>query len=242
MNASAVTTTAPPGPDCASRCVTFVAESTIISPLTFATAVSGCTVLVFVISFAVYLYRRPDCVFLGPDEENAGTSDSQRRVVARFNADFAKPGLDASEIQKLPDCAVCLGEYAAGERIKVVPACAHGFHADCIDLWLAAKTTCPICRRDLRSPATAPAQENDVRTEPGEHIETSDGGEGAESAGGARGTMDSGIAGAEAAAERQGMENSTATEADWGADAVTVRIEADSRDDAVMIVPIAAGA
>ncbi|CAI5469096.1 unnamed protein product [Closterium sp. Yama58-4] len=47
------------------------------------------------------------------------------------------------------ECAVCLGEYAAGERIKVVPACAHGFHADCIDLWLAAKTTCPICRRDL---------------------------------------------------------------------------------------------
>ncbi|CAI6004483.1 unnamed protein product [Closterium sp. NIES-64] len=124
-------------------------------------------------------------------------------------------------ILSLQDCAVCLGEYAAGERIKVVPACAHGFHADCIDLWLAAKTTCPICRRDLRSPATAPAQENDVRTEPGEHIETSDGGEGAESAGGARGTMDSGIAGAEAAAERQGMENSTATEADWGADAVT---------------------
>ncbi|CAI7802024.1 unnamed protein product [Closterium sp. NIES-54] len=53
------------------------------------------------------------------------------------------------------ECAVCLGEYAAGERIKVVPACAHGFHADCIDLWLAAKTTCPICRRDL-SPGKAP--------------------------------------------------------------------------------------
>ncbi|CAI7878704.1 unnamed protein product [Closterium sp. NIES-54] len=53
------------------------------------------------------------------------------------------------------ECAVCLGEYAAGERIKVVPACAHGFHADCIDLWLAAKTTCPICRRDL-SPGKPP--------------------------------------------------------------------------------------
>ncbi|GJP62740.1 hypothetical protein CLOP_g19763 [Closterium sp. NIES-67] len=51
------------------------------------------------------------------------------------------------------ECAVCLGEYAAGERIKVVPACAHGFHADCIDLWLAAKTTCPICRTDLKPEA-----------------------------------------------------------------------------------------
>ncbi|CAI7794609.1 unnamed protein product [Closterium sp. NIES-53] len=56
------------------------------------------------------------------------------------------------------ECAVCLGEYAAGERIKVVPACAHGFHADCIDLWLAAKTTCPICRRDLSAGEAAEAE------------------------------------------------------------------------------------
>ncbi|CAI5457560.1 unnamed protein product [Closterium sp. Yama58-4] len=249
-------------------------------------------VLVFVISFAVYLYRRPDCLFLGPDEENPGTSDSQRRVVARLNADFAKPGLDPSLIQTLPviifrpdndtrksnlattvgaaaaypqpgggssgvaasallpydrdtnesilslrECAVCLGEYAAGERIKVVPACAHGFHADCIDLWLAAKTTCPICRRDLRSPATAPAQESALGPETGVRVEISVGGEGAQSARRARG-----VAGAEAAAEQQRLEFAAATEATQQADAVIVRIEADPRDDAVMSVPIAAGA
>ncbi|CAI7845934.1 unnamed protein product [Closterium sp. NIES-53] len=53
------------------------------------------------------------------------------------------------------ECAVCMGKYAAGERIKVVLACSHGFHADCIDLWLVAKTTCPICCWNL-TPSTAP--------------------------------------------------------------------------------------
>ncbi|CAI5469097.1 unnamed protein product [Closterium sp. Yama58-4] len=236
-------------------------------------------VLVFVISFAVYLYRRPDCMFLGQDEENPGSSDSQR-VVARLNADFAKPGLDPSVIQNLPviifrpendvlksnspnvggdaaayphpggdrdtnerilslrECAVCLGEYAAGERIKVVPACAHGFHADCIDLWLAAKTTCPICRRDLRGPATAPAQENlsrvesDSLAESGERMETSSGGERAERE----------VAGSEASAESQRIGISAAAEPTPRADAVIVRIGADPGNDAVMNVPIAAGA
>ncbi|CAI5530372.1 unnamed protein product [Closterium sp. Naga37s-1] len=81
-------------------------------------------------------------------------------VVAPVSATNNAATIDSSSCDSLPrrpgraerltrECAVCLGEYAAGERIKVVPACAHGFHADCIDLWLAAKTTCPICRRDL---------------------------------------------------------------------------------------------
>ncbi|CAI5458699.1 unnamed protein product [Closterium sp. Yama58-4] len=56
----------------------------------------------------------------------------------------------------LRECAVCLGDYDEGERIKLLPPCGHRFHADCIDLWLSSKSTCPICRKDLRpAPVTA---------------------------------------------------------------------------------------
>ncbi|GJP37179.1 hypothetical protein CLOM_g21615 [Closterium sp. NIES-68] len=105
------------------------------------------------------------------------------------------------------ECAVCLGEYVAGERIKVVPACAHGFHADCIDLWLAAKTTCPICRTDIepKSPTETippnppiPPQEG-LRSEPGGRSSETAAGESA-----VRGTVgtDGGVA-ETGAAERQ---------------------------------------
>ncbi|CAI5522099.1 unnamed protein product [Closterium sp. Naga37s-1] len=53
----------------------------------------------------------------------------------------------------LRECAVCLGDYDEGERIKLLPPCGHRFHADCIDLWLSSKSTCPICRKDLRPAA-----------------------------------------------------------------------------------------
>ncbi|KAG8378563.1 hypothetical protein BUALT_Bualt08G0149900 [Buddleja alternifolia] len=46
-------------------------------------------------------------------------------------------------------CAVCLGDYQAEDRLQQIPACGHTFHMDCIDLWLATHTTCPLCRQSL---------------------------------------------------------------------------------------------
>ncbi|KAK1288431.1 RING-H2 finger protein ATL7 [Acorus calamus] len=49
-------------------------------------------------------------------------------------------------------CAVCLGDYQAEERLQQIPACGHTFHIECIDSWLSANTTCPLCRVSLLPP------------------------------------------------------------------------------------------
>jgi E3 ubiquitin-protein ligase ATL10/75/76/77/78 len=46
------------------------------------------------------------------------------------------------------ECAICLTEFAQGERVRVLPRCHHGFHVRCIDRWLSAHQTCPTCRRE----------------------------------------------------------------------------------------------
>ncbi|XP_050364815.1 RING-H2 finger protein ATL7-like isoform X2 [Argentina anserina] len=48
-------------------------------------------------------------------------------------------------------CAVCLGDYQADDRLQQIPACGHTFHIDCIDSWLSMHTTCPLCRLSLLS-------------------------------------------------------------------------------------------
>jgi hypothetical protein len=56
------------------------------------------------------------------------------------------------------DCAVCLGEFSDGELVRLLPRCAHPFHAPCIDTWLRAHVNCPICRSPVVAvPSDLPA-------------------------------------------------------------------------------------
>ena len=67
-------------------------------------------------------------------------------------------------------CAVCLEDVRRGEAVRRLPACGHLFHRDCVDMWLHAHTTCPLCRCDLvpragaakTATAAAPQSSRDV--------------------------------------------------------------------------------
>ena len=98
-------------------------------------------------------------------ENDLGTCDVVITVEREGDWDdsgkFSPPQIQAddsfSEGQRLTgggspssECAVCLGNFAEGEPIKFLPGCGHFFHSECIDTWLRASATCPLCRMDLR--------------------------------------------------------------------------------------------
>lgn len=49
------------------------------------------------------------------------------------------------------ECAVCLNEFEDEETLRLLPNCYHVFHPECIDAWLAFRTTCPVCRTNLKT-------------------------------------------------------------------------------------------
>ncbi|MQM00243.1 hypothetical protein Taro_032973 [Colocasia esculenta] len=70
------------------------------------------------------------------------------------------------------ECAICLSEFVDGEALRVLRACKHGFHVQCVERWLASspftsqvpwrKTTapsCPMCRASCLPPGSAPVTE-----------------------------------------------------------------------------------
>lgn len=57
------------------------------------------------------------------------------------------------------ECAVCLGEFEDGERVRMLPACLHVFHVACIDTWLQGNANCPLCRADTATHCVLPLQE-----------------------------------------------------------------------------------
>nr|XP_034591789.1 RING-H2 finger protein ATL43-like [Setaria viridis]TKW21739.1 hypothetical protein SEVIR_4G141000v2 [Setaria viridis] len=50
-------------------------------------------------------------------------------------------------------CSVCLGAFQTGETVRLLPVCLHLYHVECIDPWLDAHSTCPVCRSGT-DPAT----------------------------------------------------------------------------------------
>jgi hypothetical protein len=45
---------------------------------------------------------------------------------------------------------VCLEALVDADEIRDLP-CRHIYHRVCIDMWLEAHTTCPLCKRDFGS-------------------------------------------------------------------------------------------
>ncbi|CAK9133611.1 unnamed protein product [Ilex paraguariensis] len=69
-------------------------------------------------------------------------------------------GIDRTVIESLPvfrfgslrgqkdglECAVCLNRFESVEVLRLLPKCKHAFHVECVDTWLDAHSTCPLCR------------------------------------------------------------------------------------------------
>jgi len=65
-------------------------------------------------------------------------------------SDYDEPeGLSAPEIQSLPrhsgvafECSICFELATEGTKLQ----CNHSYHPECLEKWLAKKSTCPYCR------------------------------------------------------------------------------------------------
>ncbi|KAG8501748.1 hypothetical protein CXB51_003963 [Gossypium anomalum] len=62
--------------------------------------------------------------------------------IVKYATELKLPSLDTT-------CAICLSEFAAGEILRILPKCNHGFHILCIDTWLSSHSSCPTCRHCL---------------------------------------------------------------------------------------------
>lgn len=127
------------------------------------------TALFFMGFFSIYVRRW----------SQSGTGGSVRATLSmRARRAAAARGLDATAIDALPtlaysevkdlhigkgalECAVCLNEFEDDETLRLLPKCDHVFHLECIDMWLASHTTCPVCRADLAAETVEPVEVSD---------------------------------------------------------------------------------
>ncbi|KAI4305310.1 hypothetical protein L6164_028682 [Bauhinia variegata] len=46
------------------------------------------------------------------------------------------------------ECCICLSVFQEEEKLKVLP-CGHAYHSECLEKWICANPSCPLCRASL---------------------------------------------------------------------------------------------
>ena len=59
-------------------------------------------------------------------------------------------------------CTICNQNYELGQVVRKMTNCPHFFHQQCIDIWFASNSTCPICRRNLNNRDNSNSNQNNI--------------------------------------------------------------------------------
>ncbi|KAL9328323.1 hypothetical protein ACSQ67_003326 [Phaseolus vulgaris] len=120
-----------------------------------------CVVGLVAVARCAWLRRGPGG---GNSPRQAVVNKGLKKKVLQSLPKFAYVDSNPNKWVATSECVICLGDFAAGDEIRVLPQCGHGFHVSCIDEWLRSHSSCPSCRQVLavtrcqkcgRFPATA---------------------------------------------------------------------------------------
>lgn len=132
--------------------------------------------IIIIVLIAALFFMAAFSIYIRHCTQASAMSGSVRRALSLRRRAAAARGLDASVIETFPtftyaevkdhqigkgalECAVCLNEFEDDETLRLIPKCDHVFHPECIDAWLQAHDTCPVCRADLNpQPDEPPVQ------------------------------------------------------------------------------------
>ncbi|KAG0601722.1 hypothetical protein M758_11G135100 [Ceratodon purpureus] len=111
--------------------------------------IGGCFVLGF-ISVFVRKCMRAETATTSTSTERTRSWNSKARGLDKAAVD-ALPIVHSTDLDDKDDieCPVCLTEFEPEDNLRLLPACKHVFHQECIDAWFDAHSTCPLCRASL---------------------------------------------------------------------------------------------
>ncbi|KAM0841766.1 hypothetical protein ACQ4PT_058809 [Festuca glaucescens] len=112
----------------------------------------------------------PEAGAASPRSER-GMSDAAIAALPMFKYEIPTIVPGGDDTQAAADCAVCLGQVEGGESVRRLPKCAHLFHAECVDDWLRAHTTCPMCRAAVGPTAAAASKKGAIPADAASTVE-----------------------------------------------------------------------
>jgi E3 ubiquitin-protein ligase ATL6/9/15/31/42/55 len=134
---------------------------------------------VITVSISVFFFLLFLCAYINQcrlrDPGAYGTAAAAAAATAGGPSRRGKRGLDPAVVATFPivryreivehkigkgvlECSVCLTAFEDSDDLRLLPHCSHAFHPGCIDPWLQARITCPLCRANLEKPPPSPPE------------------------------------------------------------------------------------
>ncbi|XVE98865.1 hypothetical protein REPUB_Repub03eG0145600 [Reevesia pubescens] len=116
----------------------------------------GVLTTLFSITFLLLLYAK----HCGRNNNNPFGYAHASSLVSSSVSARRNSGINRAVVESLPlfrfsslggqkdglECAVCLTRFEPNELLRLLPKCKHAFHVECVDTWLDAHSSCPLCR------------------------------------------------------------------------------------------------
>lgn len=151
-------------------------QSTGVAPPPRPTPFGRTMSTVITVAISVFFFLLFFCAYINQCRlaENAAPQGANAAAAGPGASRRGKRGLDPATVATFPimpyreikehkigrgvlECAVCLTAFEEGDDLRLLPHCSHAFHPECIDPWLEARITCPLCRANLEKPPPPPA-------------------------------------------------------------------------------------
>ncbi|KAE8678805.1 extracellular ribonuclease-like [Hibiscus syriacus] len=130
--------------------------------------------VLFCVIFLLLLYSKR----CGTDSDNNPFGYAHASSLVSVVSAGRNSGLNQVVVESLPmfrfsslrgqkdglECAVCLTRFEPNELLRLLPKCKHAFHAECVDTWLDAHSTCPLCRYRVDPEDILLIQDQDLTT------------------------------------------------------------------------------
>jgi len=118
------------------------------SPTTSVMFVSISFIVLMMISLAwlVFYYVQRFRYLHAKDRLSRELNNAAERALSKIPIRNVKTS--DKEVTEADCCAVCIEPFKATDIARLLP-CRHEFHKDCVDPWLLANRTCPMCKMDI---------------------------------------------------------------------------------------------
>jgi len=120
-----------------------VLQLLLLAGATFLCCCSSCVLCIRILQVLIRISRERENGIAGLIQMGASKEVIQTHTTSKtFSSDLME------ETNAM--CAICLEDYAEGEKIRYLPCSdLHHFHVSCVDQWLENRKCCPLCKVNI---------------------------------------------------------------------------------------------